>query len=266
MDSFSALASSAWPAPGWLLAVSLGISLAAGVVRGFAGFGYSALVVAGLTPFVAPGPVVIAVLLLEVLASVRVVLSTAQEVDRTWHRSLLLGNFFFVPIGLVGLGWLEPETVRVTVSALILLGAGSVRLAVGQVLQPTRWLRASAGTVSGLLNGFAASGGIVAALLMAAAGVRPQVLRSTMISVLLWISAYALLCGGALSLAGNTGLVGYQALGWTVLLWPAMAVGVRLGSRAFNRSDARGQAVTVLNALILAAGGGLVTAVLRWDV
>lgn len=265
MDLLLELVRSAWPAPGWLLALSILISLLAGVVRGFAGFGYSALVVAGLTPFVAPGPVVIAVLLLEVLASVRLVRAVAKDVDRTWHRALLLGNFAFVPVGLIGLTWLQPDIVRVAVSGMILLGAGTVRLFVGQVLRPTPVLRTVAGTISGLLNGFAASGGIVAALLMAAAGVRPQVLRSTMISVLLWISAYALVCGGALSLASDSALVGYQAAGWALLLAPAMVVGMSLGRRAFSRFSSQGQAQMVLNVLIMTAAGGLTTAVLRWD-
>jgi uncharacterized protein len=41
----------------------------------------------------------------------------------------------------------------------------------------------------------AASGGIVAALIMAASGVRPEVLRATMVNSLLWMSAYTLAWG-----------------------------------------------------------------------
>ncbi len=263
VDALPELARALWPAPGWLLALALLISLLAGVVRGFAGFGYSALVVAGLAPFVAPGPVVIAVLLLEVLASLRLVRSTAMDVDRVWHRALLIGNFVFVPLGLVGLGWLQPDVVRVAVSAMVLLGATGVRLTMGRMLSPSAALRGWAGVFSGLLNGFAASGGIVAALLMAAAGVRPQVLRSTMINVLLWISSYALVCGGALSLVHDAELVGWQTVGWAVLLWPAMAVGMRLGGSAFSRSAPGNQTRMVLDVLILAALAGFATALLR---
>ena len=41
-----------------LLVAALLVSLGAGVVRGYAGFGYSALTVAGMSLFVAPAPVI----------------------------------------------------------------------------------------------------------------------------------------------------------------------------------------------------------------
>lgn len=122
----------------------------------------------------------------------------------------------------------------------------------------------SAGTVSGIFEWLFRIRRHRAALLMAAAGVQPQMLRSTMVSVLLWISAYALVCGGALSLASDSVLVGYQSVIWALLLWPAMVVAMHVGSTAFSRSDPQGQARTVVNALMVAAAGGLVTALLRW--
>lgn len=258
----SELAPLAWPHAPWLLLLAVLVSFLAGVVRGFAGFGYSALVVAALSPFVPPGPVVVAVLVLEVLASLRVLRQAGPLMDRGWRDALLGGNLLFVPLGMAGLAWLDPGVVRVVVAALLLAGALGVRLVIGRRLQATASLRATAAASSGLLNGFAASGGIVAALLMAATGMPAATLRATMINLLMWISAYALLWGAALSFVGRSPLFGAHALGWLLLLWAPLLVGMRVGGRAFERTDARRQARLVLDVLIGAAALGLLVACL----
>jgi uncharacterized protein len=250
-----------WPGPVWLLIVALLIATAAGAVRGFAGFGFSALVVAGLTPFVQPGPVVVAVLVLEVMASARLVRVVAGEVDRAWHRALLLGNLAFVPVGVAALVWLSPEHLRLFVSSALLTGALALRATVGRGLRSTLGLRAAAGAASGLLGGLAASGGMVAALLMAATRPAPSILRSTMISFLLWVSAYALLWSLLLTLSAKASLVGVDALRWALLLAPAMWLGMRLGASAFGRAGPQQQQIFVLNILIATSGAGLAVAV-----
>lgn len=265
MESALELARAAWPTSAWLVVSALGISFVAGMVRGFSGFGYSALVVAALAPFVFPAPVVLAVLLLEVLASAPQMRAVARDVDGKWCRSILAGNLVFVPIGVMGLLWLKPDAARVAVSGLTLLGALGMRLTLARPLSPSRLVHASAGSVSGVLNGFAASGGIVAALLMAASGVPPRALRSTMITVLLWISAYAVIWAVVLSLGRASELRGMQVLGWALLFWPPMLAGIRVGGRAFERTAAHRQARIVLDILILTAGCGLAASLWRWN-
>lgn len=249
-----------WPGPAWLLAVAMLIAVGAGAVRGFAGFGFSALVVAGLTPFVTPGPLVVAVLMLEVVASARLLRAVSGEVDHAWHRALLVGNLVFVPFGVAALVWLSPERLRLVVAAMLLLGALALRGTIGHGLRSTPTLRALAGAASGFLNGLTASGGIVAALLMAATRPAPAILRSTMISFLLWISAYALLWSGVMSAAAGASLVGVDALRWALLLGPAMWIGMRLGAGAFGSTDPLRQRIAVLNILIVTSGLGLAVA------
>jgi len=206
---------------------------------------------------------VIAMLMLEMAASAGVVRRVMPDVHRPWHTALLIGNALFVPVGLAGLAWLDPAIARVTLSALVLAGAVGVRLTLGRRLTPTRGLRHVAGAASGVLNGFAASGGIVAALLMTASGLPARALRATMISVLLWISAYALLCSAIAAWAGQPALLDAQAAGWALLLWPTMVLGIRAGNRAFVRARSDRQTVIVLNTLITVALCALATALLR---
>lgn len=255
-----------WPQPWWLITLAVAVSFAAGAVRGFSGFGYSALVVASLAPFAVATAVVLAVLLLEMLASATVVRAVAKEVDAGWCRSVLLGNLVFVPVGLLAVVWLRPDAVRVIVCALTLLGSTAMRVTVRRQLTTTPLLKATGGCVSGLLNGFSASGGVVAALLMAAAGVQPRVLRATMLTVLLWISIYALACGVLLVTFGTSELKVIHVAGWAMLLAPTMALGIRVGSRAFHRAGTKRQATLVLDILIVTAAASLAASILRWGV
>ena len=63
------------------LIASLLIVAAAGVVRGFAGFGFSALSVAGLSLMVSPARVVPAIFMLEILASLSLLRSAWRDID-----------------------------------------------------------------------------------------------------------------------------------------------------------------------------------------
>lgn len=248
----------------WLvLLVAIVVSLVAGVVRGFAGFGYSALVVAALTPMVSPGPLVVAVLVLEVIASVGHLRQVAVDVDRAWHQSILIGNALFVPFGMIALASLDPKYLRVIVSGLMLLSAATVRYSMSRTFAATWRVRGTAGAASGILNGLAGSGGVVVALWMAATAVPTAVIRATMMSALLWMSVYTLLCGVAVSLWTARPLVGLEAARWVLVLWPTMIVGIRLGRFAFAAASVQRQRLLVLNSLIAVACAGLAAAVIR---
>jgi len=255
-----------WPASPALLALSLLVGVGAGAVRGFAGFGFSALVVAGLSPFVAPGPVVAAVLALEAVASLGVARQVAPSVDRPWLRSLLIGNALCIPIGLAALAFLPVGPMRMLVSGVLLSGAVALRLMDGRSFAASLWLRGVAGVASGLLNGLAASGGVAAAMLMAATHPVPDRLRATMITFLLWVSLYALAWAAVITIGGGSGasaLLGIDSLRWALVLWPAMLLGMRLGQHAFGRSNPGRYRRFVLNLLMVIAGLGLLNALLN---
>lgn len=255
-----------WPGSLALLLLTLTVGVGAGAVRGFAGFGFSALVVAGLSPFVAPGPLVAAVLGLEAVASLSVVRQEADEVDRPWFSALLIGNAICVPLGLAALAWLPVEPVRLLVSVALLAGAVALRLTDGREFRSTAGLRTLAGAASGLLNGLAASGGVAAAMLMAATRPPPARLRATMITFLLYVSCYALAWSAALTLArGSAGsaLIGMDTLRWGLVLWPAMMLGMRLGQRAYGQAQPGRYRRFVLNLLMVISALGLVNALVK---
>ena len=102
-----------------LTAVGLIASLGAGVVRGFSGFGFSALTVVGLSLVMAPGAVVPAVLVLEILASMSVWRAAVRDLDMAWLKSLVIGNAILVPIGVYMLAHLDPVLLRLVVGTVV---------------------------------------------------------------------------------------------------------------------------------------------------
>lgn len=243
-----------WPFAPWLLPYTLAVSLAAGFVRGYTGFGYSVLVVCLLSPFVAPGPLVAAVLMLEVVGSLVHLPGMRSHVDRTWFRSLLVGNLVAVPLGVAALAWMPLTSLRLLVGGSLLTAALLLRGSAGRVLPANPMVRGVAAVSSGLLNGLAASGGIVAALMMAATRPLPERLRATMIVWLLFIGLYVLAWAALIPLLhsgpGMTALLGWDALRWVVVLWPTMAIGLNLGRRRFRLASAAQFRRVVLDLLV----------------
>ncbi len=247
-----------WPLP--VLVAGLLVSLGAGMVRGFAGFGYSALTVAGLSVFVAPSTVVPAVLALEVLASISMWRSALRDADRDWLRWLVAGNLLFVPAGIALLAVLPVAWLRLLVGLALLVTAVGLRLASTHRFAPTVGLRVTAGVASGLLNGVAASGGVAAAMLMAAARLPPAALRATMVSFLLFAGAYALACAAWMPTRQGVGLVSIETLRWAVLLAPTMLAGIWLGKHSFAHANPAGYRHHVLTLLIVISALGVLRA------
>lgn len=249
-----------WPLP--VLAAGLLVSLGAGVVRGFAGFGYSALTVAGLSVFVAPSTVVPAVLALEVVASVSMLRSSLRDADRDWLRWLLIGNLVFIPVGIALLVVLPTTTLRLLVGGVLMASAIGLLRASERTFAPTRALRATAGIASGLLNGVTASGGVVAAMLMAAAHVPAAALRATMVSFLFFAGIYAVLCALLLPMGSGTQLISMATLRWGLMLAPTMLLGVWIGRHSFANANPAGYRHHVLRLLIVISGLGVLRALI----
>ena len=193
-----------------LTAVGLLASLGAGVVRGFSGFGFSALTVAGISLFTAPAAVVPAVLVLEILASISVWRSAVRELDMAWLKSLLIGNAILVPVGVYLLAHLDPVVLRLVVGSALLFTAVGLRWREGSPLGTTLSVQTGTGVLSGFLNGLAASGGVAAALLMAACHVPALAMRGTLTTYVTFTSGYTLMWATVFSQGGDASSDGVQ--------------------------------------------------------
>ena len=245
------------------LAAGVLVILGAGVVRGFSGFGFSALTVAGFSVFRSPAEVVPIAIVLEVLASISLTRSATGDADRRWLGWLIAFNVLCIPIGLLLLAWLPETQLRLVIGGALLVTATSLRLFEGHTVAPGAAMRALTGATSGLIQGAAASGGVAAALLMTAARLPATALRATMIVYLLFAGPYTLLCAALVT--GGTdvgeGLLGAQTLIEAALLAPVMILGIGFGKRAFAGADPLRFRRFVLHLLIVMSALGVGRAV-----
>ncbi|MEJ7688239.1 MAG: sulfite exporter TauE/SafE family protein [Variovorax sp.] len=238
-----------------LLAYSLVVVFAAGVVRGFAGFGFSAITVAGMSLVISPALVVPAIFMLEVLASLSQLRGVAREVDMRWLSWLMTGNLLFIPLGVGLLAWLPETPLRFLIGALLLTAAIALRSGVRGALVPTRGVRLAAGLASGFINGVAAIGGIAVAVLLSSARMPPATLRATLIALLLFSDIVSLACAALIpSPAHASGsLIGADTIKWALWLAPAMLIGILVGNRSFAGVSPEQFRRQVLNLLIILA-------------
>ena len=138
----------------FLLAAILG----AAVVRGFSGFGFSALVVAVTGLVSDPRNAVAVVLFCEVVMTLQAARGIAGHVDWSRVGLLLLGAAVGVPLGIHGLVTIGVDGARVAISLFILVMC-AVLLAGWQTGREIRgWPNAALGVVSGVANGAAMAG------------------------------------------------------------------------------------------------------------
>jgi uncharacterized protein len=251
----------------WVCCVGLG----AGWVRGFAGFGFSALCMAGLAWLISPALIAPIVVSLELCGSLLLWRSSTAAADKNWLKTLLMINAVTVPLGVALLLLVPMQPLRAVVAVLLFAAAFALRFLLRADLKDTAQLRTLCGAVSGLVNGVAASGGVIAAMSMAAAGMRASQLRATMILYLLFadiyilasmLLAHVLSSHQSLPVVGNT-LFNSQSVLLATALGLPMAAGIVLGRRRFQRTPAGDYRGFVLNLLMLMSSISLLLVVAR---
>ena len=251
------------PAPWPVLVAGLAIVFAAGIVRGYAGFGFSAISVAGLSLMVSPASVVPAIFVLEVLASATLLRDALRDADGRWLAALAHGNALCIPLGILVLAHLPETPLRLAVGALLLALAAMQRFGLELRLQPTVVTRFAVGAASGLANGVAAIGGIVVAVLLGPAQLAPAVLRATLIILFLLTDVYALAWAALLPAAEAGPLVDGATAAWALLLAPPMLIGIALGSRAFRGASPAAFRRRVLDLLLAVSALAVLRAALE---
>ncbi len=212
-------------------AAAFTIVLVASVVRGYSGFGFSAVLVAGLSFLIDPIEAVPLAIGLEVLASMVQGRSVWDDVD--WRRfgALLAAAIVGNPVGVWLLTTVDAEPLRLF--TFIMLAVLTLALLSGRrvAVAPTLPVFFFAGVVAGVVNGATAMSGLVLVLVMTSLQVSPAEMRGTLIA---YFFASDLVVLGLL-FAGSELDVTY---GWRILLAvPVMIIGVLIGTQAFRGSS-----------------------------
>lgn len=212
-------------------AALFGIILVAGIVRGYAGFGFSALVLLTGSLLFAPQTLVPVLYLLELIASIALLRGSRGAIDWGLLIPLMAGNLLMIP---VGQHWLAgSDSSAVLTIAGIAVATFCFLLWRGFALphKPHPAATLGVGLVSGLMNGIGSIGGLSIATYLLATRQSPAGLRSTMAMNVLITDCYAFF------MAWRLGLVTDET--WRIVGTglPALAIGMMVGMWLFHRSN-----------------------------
>ncbi|MFT5259322.1 MAG: putative membrane protein YfcA [Saprospiraceae bacterium] len=209
------------------IAMAIAVMLAA-VIRGYSGFGFSAIVVAGLSLFTPTREVVPLVILLEVVASVQMFPKVWRHVHWRLVAWVLLGSLVFIPLGQWFLSYVPVGPMRVVCALGLLLGVVFIYKGrnFGLGKSPKGW--AIIGVISGTMNGLLAMGGMWVAILLLGSSIKTHVLRASLVALFFGVDIYAA------ATAIPYGLL-HATIAWrAVAALPFLFVGIWLGSRQFE--------------------------------
>jgi hypothetical protein len=206
--------------------------IAAGVVRGFTGFGSALVMVPVLALLWSPTEAVTTALGLGVVGSFQLVPKAVPLARWRDLGPMAAALLLFTPLGTMILIGVDPATVRRIIAALI-LAITLIMLRGWQYRGPRgAWPGAVAGGLGGMINGIAAIGGPVAVLYLMALREEAATQRANIVVQVALMGVVGLLY---LALAGQ---VGTRDLLRIAALALPMIAGTWLGGRLFLRLPA----------------------------
>ncbi len=203
----------------------------AAIIRGYTGFGFSALVVSSMTLVLPPAESVPVILLLEVAASIGMLPHVWRDIDWRAIMWLCIGAAVGTPIGVYALATVPPDPARIVIAILVLFAC--VLLLRGYSLKgrPGPFGTTATGAVSGIVNGIGAVGGLPVVIFFLATATGAAMTRATVVGYFFFTDLFA-----TIFTAGH-GLVTTDVLLRTALFLVPLYLGVALGSRRFMRTS-----------------------------
>lgn len=228
------------------LAIAL---VGAAYVRGYSGFGFSAIFITAASLVTNPLPLIPVVFASEIAMTAFQARGIRDDID--WGRvaALLGGAAIVLPFSVAAMLALGADTARIAVSAIVLVM--SLLLLSGWTLQ--RQIKApghvGVGTVSGLCNA-AGVGGLPVAAFMTAQTMSAATFRATMIVYLTGLDLITL------PFLWHGGLVTSETAIAALCAFPLLGVGVWLGSKQFSAaSPSTFRRFAVILLLVLSSAG-----------
>ncbi len=212
------------------LSVSIAVVFVAGMVRGFAGFGLSALIMAGLALIIPPATLIPICFLLEAVAGLIMIRGGFKNADKKVSLTLAIGSAIGVPFGLWTTLSISTDTSRVLALALILLLATLQLFKKSPAFLATSAGLYTTGLVAGFTTGIASVGGMVVALFVLAQKAPVAHMRASLV-LFLFLGTFTSFFWLMLS-----GLLNNLAVSRAVFLAPVVVAGVLAGGFLFRPS------------------------------
>jgi len=202
----------------------------ASIIRGFNGFGFSAICISGFS-FILPAIEIIPIILaLEVIISIFMVPYIWNKIDWKFVFKILLGIIIGSPIGLYLLKDLNPGTTHLSVCLLVIFF--SILLMKGYSNQKINndYGKIFTGIISGTLNGLTTLGGMPVALFLLTTGIQPVVIRGSLAALFFLTDIYAFILSAFLGIVDMTTI--YRVIPLIFIL----PIGVFIGNKFFIKS------------------------------
>ena len=241
--------------PLMLLYAFFAIGVAA-YIRGYSGFGFSALTVTSLALILPPSEVVPTAYMLEVAASIHMLPLVWRSIDWKILRWLVIGAVMGTPFGIIFLEEVPQETMRLVISGIVLTASLLLWKNI-RIKSSANWYSILAvGFFSGVINGAAAIGGLPVVLFFLSISLGSALSRASMVAYLFIIDLYAVF------LPGSQQLISTELLGRTVIFLIPLLIGIYIGHRSFVKTTPESFRKFALSLLIVLSLAVIVRAVL----
>jgi uncharacterized membrane protein YfcA len=209
------------------------VTAAAGILRGYSGFGGGLVMAPFFIRLVGPAESVVLISIVHLFTSFQGVRQSIRLIDMGIVGPLLAAAVVSVPLGVLLLSVLEPGIIKPVVAVVVVGLALALGLGMRPRGSPTTTKSIAVGVLCGLLNGFCGTGGPPAVLYLLAGGHASASQRASFI--LLFAVLYPVTV--AILLAG--GLVTWPMSVLGAALAPVYFAGTELGHALFRRVHAR---------------------------
>ncbi len=210
--------------------LSLAAVFLAALVRGYAGFGFSAIVMVCLVPVMPVSQIVPMSIALEIVASSAQARRILPDINRQYLTVLIVASFIGTPVGVLLLSQMSERPLQLLVYGIIF---ASTLVLLFSKPKPVSFSYATfflAGLVAGAVNGATALSGLVLALFFTTTNVSSTTMRATMIAYLFFTD---IITGGFLLLADRYDA---QTILYVVAAIPVLLAGIFLGTRQFAKT------------------------------
>ena len=234
-----------------IIALAIGVIFVATVVRGYSGFGFAMIGVAGISLTAPPDVAVPTVLILEVIVGLLLLPPVWQQIEWRPVLTLLVGALVLTPVGAVILIRIPADIARVGIAIVIALAVILLLRSKGTRPAPGDAATVGIGGIAGVLNGAFGISGPPIALFFLGTKRGAHVSRASMMACFLALDIVAVASFGV------GGLINRDVLVTVLFCLPALAIGSWVGHRMFHGSDTSKFRTRVLWILLILA---LVTA------
>jgi uncharacterized membrane protein YfcA len=215
------------------LAVAVATATAAGLMRGFAGFGSGMLMAPIFAILFGPVDAVTMVALLELFASVQLLPQVLKDAQWGFVAPLSLSAMLFMPLGAYVLRWADPTLLTKLMASVVLIFVTILLGGWRYYGEKKPLLTLGVGAVSGALMAATSMGNPPILLYLLAGQDRAKTIRANIIAY------FAVTQIVLLSVLGLMAMVSSLAITRAILLTPGYLLATLVGTRLFRQSDER---------------------------